>query len=312
MIPTAEEIGLIIGTAIKAKSDTTPRTVQSQQGLIGPSDLGFCRNKAALMGKGKQQSDSKPTWAANVGTSIHEWVEDALRTSFPSWLIESRSTATYPNGAVISGNCDVAVTEWNAALDIKTVDGYEKIKRFGTSQNHKFQRHSYALGMIQSGALDGSQTVYVGNIYLDRSGQESEPYVVVEEFDPGLTDEISAWIDDVIYAIQHGEDASRDIAAPVCEMICEFYTECRGGSLPDAEGGFITDQSVKDAITLYVEGREMASKGKKIQEQAKVDLFGINGSDGEWQVRWTRTNGSEVPGYYREPGDRLDVRRVRR
>jgi len=310
--PNAAEIGIIIGTALKAKSDTTPRTLQSHAGLIGPSDLGFCRQKAALMALGKAQSDSKNAWAANVGTAIHEWAGDALRTAFPTWVVDTRRlSATFPNGAIISGTPDIVVPEWNAVLDIKTVDGYEKIKRFGTSQNHKFQRHTYALAAIQESLLDDTQTVWVGNVYLDRSGEEKEPFVVISEYDPSLTDEISAWIDDVIYAVQHSEDASRDIASPVCERICEFFSECRG-SLPDQEASFITDTETKEAIALYVAGRNLESEGKKMKDQAKVELHGVSGSDGEWQVRWTRTSGADVPGYYKEPGDRLDVRRVRK
>ena len=309
--PSADVISHVIGTAIKAKSDTTPRTVQSHDGIIGPSDLGFCRNKAALMAKGVPQSDSKSAWAANVGTAIHEWAGDALRTAFPDWVVDARRlTATFPNGAEVTGTPDIVVPDWNAVLDLKTVDGYEKIKRFGTSLNHRMQRHTYALGAIQAGLLDDSKTVLVGNVYLDRSGEESEPYVVLAEFDPGFTDEVSAWIDDVIYAVQHGEDASRDISAPVCERICEFYTACRGG-LPMGEPTLITDDSTKDAIRLYVEGRDLEKRARQMKDQAKTELVGVNGSDGEWTVRWTKKNGVEVPGYYREPSESLDVRRTR-
>jgi len=310
--PTPTEIGIIIGTALKAKSDSTPRTLQSAAGLIGPSDLGFCRNKAALMGKGVPQSDSKSAWAANVGTAVHVWVGEALRDAFPGWIVDDRRlTATFPSGAEVAGTPDIVAVPWNAVLDVKTVDGFEKIKRYGTTLNHKYQRHTYALGAIQAGLLDDTQTVWVGNVYLDRSGQEPDPYVLLEEFDHALTDEIDTWITDVIYAIAHGEDASRDIAAPVCERICEFYTVCRG-SLPDQEGGFITDENVKQAIGLYVAGRDLKSQAKKMKDQAKVDLVGVSGSDGDWQVRWTKTNGADVPGYYREPSERLDIRKVRK
>lgn len=311
MIPSADEVGIIIGTALKAKSDTTPRTKQGKAGLIGPSDLGFCRNKAALMGKGVQQTDSKSTWAADVGSAIHEWAGDALRTAFPGWIVDNRRvTATFPSGAEVSGTPDIIVPEWNCILDIKTVDGLEKIKRYGVTQNHKFQRHTYALGAIQAGLLDDTRPLYVGNVYLDRSGEVSEPYPIIDDYDPSLTDEIDQWIGDVIYAIQHREDASRDIAAPVCEKICEFYTVCRGG-LPMGEPSLITDDETKQAIRLYVEAQEMETQAKRMKSQAKVALNGINGSDGEFTVRWTLTNGADVPGYYREPGLRIDVRRSR-
>ena len=311
MTPTGPDISVIIGTAIKAKSDTMPRTALGHAGHVGPSDLGFCRNKVVLMTKGVPQSDSKSAWPANVGSAVHDWVGDALRVAFPGWVVDNRRlTATFPNGAEVSGTPDVIVPEWNMVLDLKTVDGFEAIKRFGTSLNHRMQRHTYALAAIQAGLLDDSQTVYVGNVYLDRSGQEREPYVVVEEFDPALTDEVSAWIDDVTYAVTHNEEGSRDIAAPICEKICEFYTACRGG-LPMSEPTLITDEPTRQAIRLYVEGRDLRAKGIKMIEQAKTELVGINGSDGEWTVRWTLKNGVDVPGYYREPSESIDVRRSR-
>lgn len=310
-VPTAVEVGSLITTALKAASDSTPRTVQSNEGILGPSDIGWCRQKAALMTKGVSKTDSRSTAAANIGTAIHNWMFEALRPLFPSWIIESvRVSAVLPNGSVIAGSPDIIVPEWNMVLDVKTVDGFEKIKRFGTSQNHKYQRHLYAMGAIQDGLLDDSKPVYVGNIYIDRSGEESEPYVVIEEMDPLLTDEINQWVDDVIYAVAHNEDASRDVAAPVCERICEFYTVCRG-DLPVSENDFIDTPDIQEAVVQYVEGRDMEAAGKKMKDQAKSLLTGLNGIAAGYQVRTTQIPESDVPGYTRAASIRLDVRKMR-
>jgi hypothetical protein len=312
-VTSPEDISLIFQTALKAASDLTPRTVQSREGRIGPSDLGFCRNKAALMAKGVQQTDSRSVWPALVGTAVHGLVEGVVMDLFPTWQVEPRVTATFPNGAQVSGNVDILVPEWNLVLDIKTVDGFERIKRYGSSQNHKYQRHTYALGAIQGGLIgqDGAP-VSIGNVYLDRSGQESEPYVVIEPFDPMLTDEISAWIDDVIYAVQQQEPASQDVAAPICERICEFYTVCRGGALPTHEPLLLDDPEVSLAMKMYDEGRVMEREARKMKDQAKTVLDGINGSDGEFQVRWTFIPPSEVEAYQRAASYRIDVTRVRK
>lgn len=311
--PSAGEISAVLHTAMQVKANTTPRTVQSMAGIIGPSDLGFCHNKAALMTKGVERSDPKNYWwAASVGTAIHTWTAEAFAAAFPEWTVDNvRVTATFPSGASVTGTPDIIVPEWNMVLDVKSVDGFEKVKRFGVSLNHRYQRHTYALGAVQAGLLDDSKPIYVGNVYLDRSGEVPEPLVIIDEFDYALTDEIDQWITDVIYAVAHNEDASRDIAAPVCEKICEFFTACRG-ALPDTDDPtLITDEETKQAIALYVEGRDMKASGDRMMNQAKVALNGINGTDGQWQVRWTQTNGTDVPGYYREGGMRLDVRKRR-
>lgn len=312
MSPTAEMIASIVETAIKAKSDSTPRTIQSREGHIGPSDIGYCRAKAVLMVKGVEQTDSRSAWAANVGSAIHEWVEDALAQAFPTWIIDShRVTARLPKtGAEISGSFDLLIPEWNAVLDIKTVDGYEKILRFGTSQNHKYQRHLYALGALQEGLLDDTKPIIVGNVYLDRSGVEKKPYVVIEEMDPTLTDEVDMWLEDVIYAAQHGEEGSRDVAAPVCEVWCEFFTACRGG-LPVDQNDVIDGPEVRDAVTMYVEGRDMEGKGRKMKDEAKTVLAGLNGISNGYQVRSTTIPESTIDSYQRAASVRLDVRKVR-
>ena len=311
-VPSAEVMSQMFGDVVEAASAASPRSVQSLDGIIGPSDLGFCRQKAALMTKGEEQSDSKATWAAAVGTSVHTFLADAFGSRFPDWVCDNtRVTAKFPNGASVSGTPDIIIPEWNMIVDHKTVDGFTWVKREGVSQNHKYQRHTYAMGAIAAGLLDPKQTVYVTNVYWDRSGKESKPYVVVAEFDPTLTDEISAWIDDVTYAVKQGEDASRDIPAPVCEKICEFYTVCRG-SLPMDTSELITDPMLLEAVDLYVQGRDMAKEGDSMKRSAQAILSGLNGSTGEYQVRTTQVNPTTVQSFEKQGYERLDVRKVRR
>ena len=47
-----ERIGSLISSALKMYMDESPRSVQASEGILGPSDIGFCRQKAALMTKG--------------------------------------------------------------------------------------------------------------------------------------------------------------------------------------------------------------------------------------------------------------------
>lgn len=309
-------LGNMMGTAIKAFGEASPRSMQSAAGIMGPSDLGFCRQKAALMTKGTEQSDSKSIAAAQIGTAVHAYVGEALKAMFPDWIVDERKvTATFPSGVQVSGTPDVIAPNWNAIVDVKTVDGFEWVKREGTSLNHRYQRHTYCLGAMQEGLLDDSKPVYVANLYIDRSGKEAEPYFVFEEFDPTLTDEIDSWISDVIYAVKNGEDAMRDIPAPVCEKICEFYTVCRG-DLPVHEGGeSITDSERLAAIEMFVEGREMEKMGAQMKKEAGARLVDTNGTatiNGEsWQVRNTYVNPTTVQAFDKAGYNRLDVRRMK-
>lgn len=309
------DYSLAIQAALTSFMDNSPRSMQADEGRLGPSDIGFCRQKAALMVKGVEPTDSTPKWAAAVGTAVHNYVEAAIKGMFPDWLLGSIDnltvTATLPSGAQISGHPDIVIPSANTVLDIKTVDGFQWVKREGTSQNHKFQRHLYALGCVQAGLFDKTKPVYVGNVYFDRSGKEATPLTIVEELDPMLTDEIDAWVTDVIYAVKNGEDASRDIPAAVCERICSHFTACRG-ALDTHEGGEpITDPELIAAVDMYTEARNMEKTAKQMKEEASTMLAGVNGSTGDWQVRWVEVQPSRVEAFDKQGYARLDIRKAR-
>lgn len=310
-----EKIQGLISGALTAYMDGSSRSKQAADGILGPSDIGFCRQKASLMTRGIAATDSPPKWAAAVGTALHNYIEAAIKEAHPDWLVGSidgmRVTATLPSGAEISGHPDIVVPSANAVLDIKTVDGFQWVKREGTSLQHKYQRHLYAMGLIQAGLLDGSKTVLVGNIYFDRSGKEAEPLVLVEDMDPTLTNEIDSWVQDVIYSVNHGEDASRDVPAAVCERICSHFTVCRG-SLETQEGEFIDNPELLSAVDMYVQGRDMKKEGESMQKAAQALLDGVNGSTGTYQVRWVDVQPTTVESFEKAGYRRMDVRKVRR
>ena len=308
------DIATKIMESLSAWESQSPRTKQARDGILGPSDIGFCRQKAVLMTKGVQPTDDPPKWSASVGTAVHNYVERAIKASHPDWLLGSidnvEVTATLPSGVEIKGHPDIVIPSDNAVIDIKTVDGLAYVRNQGASLQHKYQRHLYALGLIQSGTLDSSKPVLVGNLYMDRSGKEPEPLLLVEEMDPMLTGEIDLWVEDVIYAIKNNEDASRDVASPVCERICEFFTVCRG-SLPDDDSDLIQDTELINAVDAYVRGREMEKEGSALKKEAQALLNGVSGSTGTHQVRWTEIQPTVVESFQKSGYLRMDVRKLR-
>jgi hypothetical protein len=292
----------------------TPRTKQARDGILGPSDIGFCRQKAVLMTRGVEPTDNPPKWSAAVGTAIHNYVERAIKDRYPTWLVGSidnvEVTATLPSGVEIKGHPDIVIPSDNAVIDIKTVDGLAYVRNQGASLQHKYQRHLYALGLIQSGILDSSKPVLVGNLYMDRSGKEPQPLLLVEEMDPMLTGEIDLWVEDVIYAIKNNEDANRDVASPVCERICEFFTVCRG-SLPDDDSDMIQDTELINAVDAYVRARDMEKEASQLKKEAQAILSGVSGSTGTHQVRWTEIQPTVVDSFQKAGYMRMDVRKLR-
>lgn len=309
------DYALAVETALRAFMDNSSRSRQADEGRLGPSDIGFCRQKAVLMTKGVEATDSSPKWAAAVGTAIHNYVEEAVKEMFPTWLLGSIDhlsvTATLPSGAEISGHPDIVIPNENTVLDIKTVDGFEWVKREGTSQQHKYQRHLYAMGCMQAGMFDLDKPVYVGNLYFDRSGKQQQPLLLIDEFDPTLTDEIDAWVTDVIYAVKNGEDSSRDIPSAVCERICSHFTACRGGLQMNEGGEQITAPELLTAVDMYVSARELTKQAEQMKKEASSRLFGVNGSTGKWEVRWVEVQPSRVEAFEKQGYSRLDIRKTR-
>lgn len=306
---------IAIDASLTAYMDNSARSVQASEGRLGPSDIGFCRQKAALMVRGVEATDAPPKWAAAVGTAVHNYVEAAIKQMFPDWLMGSIDdvtvTATLPSGAQISGHPDIVIPSENTVLDIKTVDGFQWVKREGTSQQHKYQRHLYAMGCIAAGLFDPEKPVWVGNVYFDRSGKQPAPLVFVEEMDPMLTDEIDSWVGDVIYAVKNNEDASRDIPAAVCERICSHFTACRGALETNDGGELIIDTELVSAIDMYTEARGMEKTAKQMKDEASARLLGVNGSTGQWQVRWVEVQPSKVESFEKNGYSRLDIRKAR-
>lgn len=291
-----------VSLALHEYMEGSPRTMQARQGILGPSDIGFCRQKAVLVTRGVQPTDHPSTWAASVGIALHDYIEAAIKDLHPEWLFGSidhvKTTAELPSGAVISGHPDIVAPDLNAVLDIKTVNGFQWTRRNGPSQSHLYQRHLYALGLIQNEILDLSRDVYVGNVYFDRSGADPTPLVYMEEFNPDLTSEIDSWVQDVIYAVANGEDSARDVPAPVCEKICEFFSVCRGGLEDSSSEGIIDDPMLVSAVEMYVAGRTQEGNGRDMKKAAAEMLAGVSGVTDIYQVRWVQVQGNE----------RLDVR----
>jgi len=252
-----------------------------------------------------------------MGTAIHTYLAKVFKQMHPDWIIPEvdwepgrKITATFPSGVEVTGTPDQIDPDANAVVDVKTVNEFDWVKNEGTSQSNRYQRHTYALACIQNGLLDPTRTIYVGNLYVMRGGSD-EVYLDMEEFDPTLTDEIDSWIEDVIYAMKTGEEASKDLPAPRCQMLCEFYGACRGG-LPDSHDPMmITDEESKKALRMYVRGRDMEKEAKQLKAAASAHLVGVNGSDGEWQIRWTETAAVEVAGFVRKASTRIDVSPVK-
>lgn len=281
------ELGELLAVSIKAYGEQDARSIQSADGIIGMSDLGFCRQKALLMMRGIPQSDSSNIYAAQMGTAIHAYYRKAMEEMFPEWIADAqRLVCTFPSGVQVPGTPDLVVPDYNAIVDWKSTDGFQRLRTYGVSTSNRYQRFGYARAAIQAGLLDPSKPVWVCNYFIDRSAREKDSLFLFEEYDDSLANEIDEWISDVTYANVQGEDASRDIPSPVCAKICEFFTVCRGGLEVHEGQEVLDDEETIQYVEMANTGKEMKQIGDAMYEEARANLVGVNGITPTHQVRW--------------------------
>lgn len=287
------------------------RSRQAKANVLGVSDIGNCHEYVRRVILDEEPSQEVDTWnlAAFIGTAIGDHFESAFVKQDPAWHKQDEVTVRLNVRGYeleILGHPDL----WrrSALIDCKTRDGLGVVRRVGSSDQERYQKALYAKALIDRGDMD--ENAWLHNVYIDRSGQDLEPHVVSERFSWDTVAEAVAWLDDVMYAVQMGEEAYRDPPREWCYACCPFAPQCRGVEDSDVQGK-ITDPFVIEAIKIHRETSEQIKALTKDKKSAESVLRGISGSTDDFTVRWVHVNGGPVA-YERSGYDRLDVKPVRR
>lgn len=304
---TADELADLFEQAIQHAAGNTARSAQQQDFRLGMSDLGHCREYARRMIVQEPYTDVRDKSAAFIGSVLGEAVEHALISLHPDagWVRQDEVVTTLPSGTQIVGHPDLYKRD--LVVDLKSKDGFEVVKRMGSTQQQHFQKHGYALGLVQEGKVDPAGLV-VANVYIDRSGKQPRPHVVAEPWDDQIGDKIDLWLEDVFYAVMHQEEAERDMPRDWCERWCEYFTGCR---LYDTDvTGLLTAPDVLAAVQTYEEGKRLEREGARLKAEAKPHLEGVAGSTGTHMVRWTQIEAATIAASTRAAYKRLDIRPI--
>jgi len=298
--------------AIQAMTNNTERSLQASARKIGVSELGFCSEKLRRILDG-QTAEERDKTAAFVGTALGDHIEQAALAAFPHYIRQSEVAITLhgDQGTFTIGGHPDLVDPKGVVLDVKTANGLRIIQRTGPSQQQQFQRHCYAKAAYQAGLFHDTvalEDVQVGNVWFDRSAEEHEPYVQMERYDERVVQAATEWLDDVVYAFRHGEEARKEPPIAMCAKTCGFFLDCRAGR--GGPQGLLDDTETLAAVDMYQEALTLEREARKLKNQAKIALNGVEGSTGHYTVQWTKVNGGPVS-YFREPYLRLDVRKLR-
>lgn len=311
MTPAEQALSRGIMVSLSEAMRAQPRSLQQQEYKMGVSDLGTCRERARHM---IVQTPMDPRadhgWPAMLGQAVEDYVLDVLAQG-ENHLRDVEVVVTLPSGLQVVGHTDWVLLGNNAVLDIKTTDGLYWPRQQGATLQQQFQRRLYAAGLLQAGVLSPDRPVLCGNVWFDRSGKEQEPWVEIEQYEPYMLQEVDDWLTDVVYAVEHDEEASKDRPYEWCEKACPFFSTCRGGE--EHVGGLIEDPdgAVDQAAAAYLEGSRLQKEGRYLQDQAKQVLTELNGATSGHTVKSTWVNEASVPETFRRGYWRLTVREKR-
>jgi len=303
--------------AIQNASNNTARSQQQHDFMLGVSNLGHCKNYAALMMKQVPFSDERDKTPAFFGTVAGAAIEAQLKIDHPGWIFQESLFFPLPSGGGVDSHPDIIIPfghqeiekgYYQGVWDGKSKAELETIKKVGPSQQQIYQVHAYAKAAIEAGLLNPAFPIVVGDVYFDRSGKDVMPHAVMHLYTEDVITFIDEWVNDVKYAVIHGEDASRDMPREWCWSYCEYATACRGNDT-DVEG-LIESPDIIAAVELWAEVKELKAEAKRKESAYKRTLDGVSGSTGTYNIRWTEVGPVETKASIRSGYKKLSITKV--
>ncbi|MGY1671728.1 PD-(D/E)XK nuclease family protein [Geodermatophilus sp. SYSU D00710] len=282
-----------------AVRDLDSRRARSRQRMIGASELGECRRRAAYRIGRRRPTNTRTGLQAFIGTELHRGVLRALRRQYGG-LTEVRLA-----GEQVKGRCDW----WHEPVveDLKTTSrfGFERVLTRGVPVRHWFQVAVYAwllrTGQTADRRLPAGTGQDVDGLRLRYLSRDSGEDVVFEgENDPSLTAEAIMWLTDVYATVEdEGVDAvPRDGFGPGVDSMCDwcpFLDLCWGPPVdPDTEGEVsrqsrltVTDEDYVAAVHEYDAWRAAETEARRHKDYARERVRGRSGPAGDLHCEWS-------------------------
>jgi hypothetical protein len=187
----SKELANELTNIITEASRYTPR---SQQVYIGPSEVGQeCVRRLAykLLDWEKANESGGGSWAANVGTAIHSFLEEIFSKYPEKYEVEQKVQIR----ANLSGTVDLFDKEKGYVLDWKTTSpaGVKAKRSEGATSQQVTQVQLYGYGKAQQGV----QVNKVGLIFLPTGGQITDMHIELYDYDESAALSALARLDSV-------------------------------------------------------------------------------------------------------------------
>lgn len=273
----------------------SPRSQHGDDGGVGASSFG-CREEMRFILTKAERTDSPDKTAALIGGYIDAGVKAARKAANPGLIVDAEYLCTLPNGFSFPVHPDEVDPDEPSVTDLKTKNGLKAIRRGFADEQHRIQRHLQYLAAHQAGVVppDG----IVRNVFIDRSGADPHAHVEQEKFDPAVVEQATEFVNDVLYAIKHGERARQDRPRYFCKQFCPFFTACRGDEIA-AEDEPITDERLARMVAAYAEADTQEKQAKALREALRADLSGLTGVTGTHRIVSTWVNAANRTPYWK-------------
>jgi hypothetical protein len=262
----------------------TDRTLQKEDGVIGASDF-VCRERMRRIIVQAPETDRPDKWAAHVGTAVDHYLKTVRKQQRPHLIMDARWQLTI-DGRTFPVHPDEVDPSEPSVTDYKTNDGLAVARAGLMGDSARIQRHLQYLAGYKAGVLPAEGIVR--NIVVDRSGKDPAHHVEQEPFDVGVVEQAAQMVRDVHYAIDNGEEASKDWPRPMCKRMCPFYTGCRGGELDESQP---LDPDTAALVDAYGEAKALRNEAVQLMEELRVDLADVQGHTGTNTIHWKVKNG---------------------
>lgn len=315
MDPAIEERDLasILYEAVQLYSLGTERTQQSQNFKVGVSDLGFCSERTRRL-IAEIEPDRTDMLDAFIGTAIGEFIERASLLIWPDAILQAEVNVTLTGESgreyIVPGHPDIIRPDWGI-IDGKTTAEMTVVEQSGPSRQQLYQRHCYALAAHRAGLLTiPLEQVKTANVWIDRTGDSQRMVAHIDTFDMNIVNEAADWLDNVVYAHLNGEEARKEPPREMCYKVCGHVETCR--AMDTDVTGRIDDPYMIVAARVYADGAVLEKQGKQMKEEAKRALDGVNGSTGEYMVRWTNVPATDIAAFTRKGYKKFDLKPIKK
>jgi hypothetical protein len=275
----AQDFADLVLAAVETWDQNRPRSKQSEARILGPSEVGGCREyiRATVVGDPKV-GGARVNLPAIWGTAIGDIVEQALRESHPE-IARTQFDVEYTlhvagTPILVRGHGDICYGR-KILADLKSKDGLTTAEREGGSFKERVQLSIYLLGLITSGELDEDAEAFL--IFMDRSGRERRMVgvgITVEQAREYVA-EAERRLEAVMRTIASGTArVYRDEPEPYCYRIgCPFYAACWQQDDSYVPQNAITNPNQIEAVKKYQKHRDEKKAAEAGMAEAKHYLL---------------------------------------